>query len=252
MTATSPVLTVQNLTSKGTLTSTRLLNIWWSLRYQALFHFNRCPWVTDGYCPAVKDVLLVPKDEPLPAGSWHIELLDTSDQPGALGYHDDQAFDAHSQGLRKTSERSSRGLAAKALTPLSKVFVKTATADRVPPSEVASHEMLEMLVDPRVTREADIRKYLNPRTRQWWIAEVGDPCQDEGYEVGQPEGRRTGPDSVVSNFAFPALWGQHQHAAGFDFLGRRPSAFSLSPGGYMSVAPESDPTNWSQIYGGAR
>lgn len=244
----SPVtVAVRDLTSPGTFTADQLRNMVWTLRYQALYHYNRSPWVEHGYAASVADVILVTETRP---DTWNIELLDTSDQEGALGYHEDQAFDAHSSGPRKTSERSSRGLAAHNQKPLAKVFCKTSKEDGVQPSEVASHELLEMLVDPRVVNEAEILKYLDSTTKQFYIGEVCDAVQEEGYDVGEPEGRPTGvPEAFVANFVNPGWFRAQQTRPELDFRGTRKAPFELAPGGYMSVAPEDNPGNWTQIYG---
>jgi hypothetical protein len=243
----SQLITIQDLTSKGTFAAIELERAVWSLRYQALYHYNRSPWVTRGYADSISDVILVPKGHKLPAGSWHIELLDTSDQPGALGYHEDQAH--------TSSSFSIRGLAAHSETPLSKVFCKTSREDGIEPTEVASHEMLEMIVDPWVINEDEIRKYLDSNTKQWYIGEVGDPAQGRGYDVGAPEQRPCKvPEAVVADFAYPGWWRVDQKriftTATEEFgLANRLEPFALAPGGYMSVAPEANPSEWSQIYG---
>lgn len=244
---TGALVTIQNLTSPGTFTATQIYNIWWSLRYQALYQYNRSPWVEHGYATACAEVQLLAPGAPVPAGAWNVELLDVSDQPGALGYHEDHA--------QKSSGHSTRGLAAGSETPLAKVFCKTSIEDGVQPSEVASHEILEMLVDPYVVNEAELRKYLDSAAKQWYIGEVGDPCQGRGYDVGAPEGNACNvPEAVVADFAYPGWWAQEQTrpstSAAEEFkLAPRLDPFVLAPGGYMSVAPEAEPTNWTQIYG---
>ncbi len=43
------------------------------------------------FCPAWgidADLVFVAKDQPPPAGSWRLAILDNSDQAGAPGYHD--------------------------------------------------------------------------------------------------------------------------------------------------------------------
>jgi hypothetical protein len=60
--------------------------------------------------------------------AWAMVFLDNADQPGALAYHD----------------LTPGGL------PLSKVFVKTTLADGELVSVSASHELVEMLVDPAI------------------------------------------------------------------------------------------------------
>src|SRR4051794_19720455 len=61
-------------------------------------------------------------------GQWAIVFLDDADQPGALAYHD----------------LTPSGL------PLSKVFVKTTINNGELVSVSASHELVEMLVDPAI------------------------------------------------------------------------------------------------------
>jgi hypothetical protein len=251
-------LTVVDRTAPGTFTPEQLRNLVWSLRYQALFHYNRSPWVERDYSAPVADVKLIAPTGTPPAGSWHMELLDTSDQEGALGYHEDQA---HTSKEGASGVHSTRGVALHPATgeaiPLAKVFCKTSREDGVQPSEVGSHEANEMYVDPLVMDESQIRKYLDAATKQWYIAEVGDPVQGRGYDVGAPEGRPCNvPEAVMADIAYPGWWGQLQTrlftSACEEFALATPLApFELAPGGYMSIAPEANPTEWTQIYGAA-
>lgn len=185
-----------------------------------------------------------------------MELLDTCDQPGALGYHEDRKFDSESVGPRKSSKRSSRGIAlhpqTEELVPLAKIGVQTSKEDGVQPSEVVGHEVDEMLVDPDVYDEAKIRKYLDSVSKRWFIGEVCDAVQGRGFDVGAPEGRTTG--IIVPDFCYPGWWRQPQTRAATSFaeehgLAPRVEPFTVASGGYMSVAPEAEPTNWSQITG---
>jgi hypothetical protein len=246
-------IAVRDLTTKGTFTSTQLYRLVWSLWYQAVFQYNRSPWVEKGYATAIADVYLLDKSDELPDGHWCIELLNKSDQEGALGFHEDAVFNNASKGPRKASARSARGLAKHAsgkLVPLAKIGVKTSIADGVQPSEVASHEMLEMAVDPFVMNDSELRKVLNKTAAEYYIGEVCDAVQDEGYDVGAPEGRPCGvPEAIVSNFVFPGWYEMAQSGGQLDFQGTRKAPFELAAGGYMSVAPEGDPDNWTQIYG---
>lgn len=251
-------LTVVDRTAPGTFTPEQLTNLVWALRYQALYHYNRSPWVERDLSAPVTDVVLIDPAATPPSGSWHMELLDTSDQPGALGYHEDQA---HTSKEGPSGVHSTRGVAVHPATgellPLGKVFCKTSREDGVQPSEVTSHEANEMFVDPQVMDESLIRKYLDAATKQWYIGEVGDPVQGRGYDVGAPEGRPCNvPEAIVADFAYPSWWGQPQtrpFTSAAEEFGLAPALapFVLAPGGYMSVAPEANPTEWSQIYGSA-
>lgn len=251
-------ITVQDLTTEGTYTEVELERMVWALRYQALYHYNRSPWVEKGYATACADVKLIARGEKPPAGTWHVELLDTSDQEGALGYHEGEAFKRDTPGTKpeKASGHSSRGRRAdNPAVPLAKIFVKTSKEDGVQPSEVASHEILEMLVDPSVMQESTIRKYLDPESKQFYIGEVCDAVQERGYDVGVPEHRPCGfPETIMADFCYPGWWAQEQTRASTTFgedaaIAPRVEAFELAPGGYMSVAPESDPSAWTQIFG---
>lgn len=250
-------ITVANLTTPGTFTPEQEHNLVWSLKYQALYHYNRSPWVERDYSAPVADVRLLAPGEAPPAGSWHVELLDTSTEPGALGWHEDEA---HASKTGPSGAHSLRGLAAGTETPLSKVFCKTSREDGVNPSEVASHEINEMMVDPWVTNEAEIRVYTDPANGKEYIGEVGDPVQGRGYDVGLPEGRPCKvPEAIVADFALPAWWGQPQRRLATAFCSDTESwtgatvpapnlaPFELAPGGYMSVRVKGG--EWEQIFG---
>jgi hypothetical protein len=221
----SQLLTVEDKTSEGTLSPTRLRDIVWSLNYQALYHYGRSPWVEHGYAPPAHVVQLPAGAKP-PAGAWNIILLDTSNEAGALGYHEDES------GTE---------------IPFSDVFVKTAEENGTDAAEVASHEMLEMLVDPDV---ANVRKVLNSAAKQFYIVEVADPVQGCGYDIGAPEGRHAGV--TVADFVFPAWFGMAQTRPDLSFRDSIQKPFELAAQGYISVAPEGKPEKWSQIFGQAR
>lgn len=240
----SQLVTVQDGTGKGVLTPAQLFNLAWALNYQALYHYGRSQWVTGGLAPAAH-VALLPHGAAPPKGAWNIELLDSSDVEGALGYHEDLA---HISKAGNSGIHSTRGTTGE--TPLSKVFVKTSKSDGIDPAEVASHELLEMLVDPYVVKESEVRKVLHEH--QYYIVEVGDPVQGCGYDIGAPEKRHCGV--TVADFALPAWFAlpQVDHATQRSFRSSVKDAFEIAPQGYMSVSPENNPSEWSQIYGSDR
>jgi hypothetical protein len=218
----SQLITVENQTKAAPLSPTDLRDLVWSLNYQALYHYGRSPWVENGYAPPAH-VTLLPEGAAPPAGAWNIILLDTSTQAGALGFHEDEANNE---------------------IPFSDVFVGTAREAGTDPSEVASHELLEMLVDPNVN---EIRKVLNKEKGQFYIVEVADPVQGCGYDIGAPEGRHCGV--TVADFAFPAWFGMAQAPSDLSFRDSIKNPFELAPQGYISIAPENEPENWSQVFG---
>lgn len=258
------VVYVQDNTSAGTFTNLELERMVWCLDYWGRFQYNRSPWVEHDYDVfAVTNLKVLPKGEALPSGGWILELLDTSDQPGALGYHEDKAR-VSKEGT--SGVHSIRGIHHHLLSqkevPLMKVFVKTCNEDGVATSEVCCHEVGEALVDPWVTKENEMLKFLDPATQQWWAGEIGDPVQGRAYDVGAPEGRPCGvPEAMMADIAYPMLFGQAQTRQACSFTedvkawegttapnqGLKP--FQIAPEGYMSVAPQDEPENWTQIRG---
>jgi hypothetical protein len=215
----SQLITVENQSTA--LSPTELFDVIWAVNYQVRYHYGRSPWVSAGQAPAGQ-VVSLPTGPP-PAGAWNLILLDNSDQAGALGYHDD----ATGTGI-----------------PYAEVFVVDAVNDGSTASAVASHEALEMLVDPNV---ATPRAQLRTDTQQYYIVEVCDAVQGNDYDVGAPEGRVTGVS--VADFCLPSWWTMAPALAPYSFRGSVQSSWEIAPQGYMSVAPASDPTAWTQIYG---
>lgn len=217
------LVTIEDQTSPGLLSPQELFNLAWGLDYQARYHYGRSPWVNAERAPRAQ-VTLLPKGVKPPPNAYNLILLDTTDQEGALGYHDD------AQGTK---------------IPYSEVFVKTAQEDGATASAVASHELLEMLVDPDVQHVRTAR-----HAGKLYIMEICDPVQGEDYDVGAPEGRKTG--ILVSNFVLPAWLGLPQtsdpHVMSF-FTGDVKMPFQVGPNGYISVAPENEPGNFTQVFG---
>lgn len=248
-------------TSPGTFVKDQLRNTVWSARYAGLYFFNRSPWVEHNYVGAIADIKLLPSGAPIPYGTWVIELLDTSDQPGAIGYHEGQAYKSKTG---TTGTHSERGVAlhpeAGTEMVLSKVFVKTSREDGVPSTEVLTHELWEMMVDPYVNNENEIKVYTNPADGKEYIAEVGDPVQNRAWDVGAPEGRPCGvPEAMIADWAYPGWWNQEQRRpatcfcddreewqfglSGFPQVGK----WEVAAGGYMSVRSPGGP--WETLRG---
>jgi len=154
----------------------------------------------------------VPRGSPPAAGTWWLVFLDNSDQAGALAYHD-----LTNEGL-----------------PLSKVFVKTIKADNASVSVGASHELVEMAVDPWLNSAYQDAKGV------FWAGEIADPVEDDqyAYEIG---------GVLVTDFVTPNWFG-HQHAqAQIDLQGHAVRPFEVLSGGY---AQKFDPHHgWVQVTG---
>ena len=139
----------------------------------------------------------VPKGQQPAAGAWWLVFLDTSDQEGALAYHD-----LTNEGL-----------------PLSKVFARTILDDNANISVGASHELVEMAVDPWLNSA-----YQDARG-VFLAGEVADPVEDDryGYEID---------GILVTDFVTPNWFG-HQHAqVQIDFKGHAIKPFEVLSGGY--------------------
>ena len=138
--------------------------------------------------------------QPAP-GQWHCWLLDHSDQPGALGYHDDPRV------------------------PEAKIFVADDLKYGAEVSVTISHELLEMLADPLANKLGP----LQPGHKRYAI-EVADPVEadSDGYLKHGVK---------VSNFVTPHYFGLPPLVAGdqrLDFCGKLSYPCpSMLPGGYV-------------------
>ena len=104
--------------------------------------------------------------------------------------------------------------------PNSKVFVRTSERDGFSAGLSASHELVEMLVDPGLNLFARHRK-----TNVFYSYEVADPVEDNFFEINGHH---------MSDFVYPAYF-EDFHAAKsvkFDELGVIEEPFGLAPGGY--------------------
>jgi len=216
----SQLITVENQSTE--LSPADLFNLVWAVNYQVLFHYGRSAWVTSGQAPHGHLVSL-PEGAAPPGGAWNLILMDHSDQQGALGYHVDQSGTS---------------------IPYAEVFAADAVADGSTVSAVASHEALEMLVDPNVN---EVKTQERADTQQVYIVEVCDAVQGNDYDVGAPEGRTTG--IKVADFCLPSWWTMQPSSPPYSFRDSVSSAWQLAPQGYISVAPVATPGAWTQIYG---
>lgn len=145
-------------------------------------------------------------------GAWAVVFLDDADQPGALAYHD-----LTPDGL-----------------PISKVFVRTTIQNGDLVSVSASHELVEMLVDPGINLMTT-----GPDPATVYAYESADPVESMSFPVnGIP----------VSDFIYPSYF-ETFHKAGsvkFDQMGKVKKPFQILSGGYQIIFKAG---KWSQIYG---
>ena len=145
-------------------------------------------------------------------GCWAMVFLEDADQPGALAYHD--------------------------LTPdgwpLAKVFVRTTLNNGDLVSVSASHELVEMLVDPAINMMTT-----GPDPRVIYAYESADPVEALSFPVD---------DIPMSDFVFPAYFETFRAPGStkFDYLGRVNKPFEILQGGYQIILEDN---KWTQIYG---
>jgi len=144
--------------------------------------------------------------------AWAIVFLDDADTPGALAYHD-----LTPEGL-----------------PLSKVFVKTTIDDGELVSVSASHELVEMLVDPAINLMTT-----GPDSKTIYAYESADPVEALTFKVnGIP----------MSDFVYPSYF-EVFHKPGsvrFDYLNKVKKPFEILKDGYQIIFKGG---KWSQVYG---
>lgn len=152
---------------------------------------------------AVPVVFLAKTAPPLPTRARVITVMDTLDDPQALGYHTEDGSE-HIWGVVGTAAAMRQG--AKALTGPYSI------------SSITSHEVCEMFIDPYCGGYFDNGHGL-------LIAyEVGDPVENDYYLI----------DGVaVSNFVTEQWFdAQAAKADRFDYMGHLKAPFSMSKGGY--------------------
>jgi hypothetical protein len=150
----------------------------------------------------------IAKGSAIPKGAWLLVVADTSDQEGALGYHEDQV-----DGL-----------------PVMYVFAKDCAKYGIAPSACASHELSEAICDPGIQKAEIVGG-------KAWALEVGDPVQAFTYICD---------GVIVQDFVTPA-WFDASPPAGarLSYLGKVQKPFEVPPGGYAQYT--TDLRSWHQV-----
>jgi len=159
-------------------------------------------WGTNAHC------YFYPAGHAVPATAWELHILDDSDVAGALGYHDVTAA-----GL-----------------PLGKVFAKTDQKYGLSWTVTASHEILEMVLDPECVRAAQTG------AQQFVAFEMCDPCEADkfGYLID---------GIMVSDFVLPNYFTPGDPGP-YDFGQHITAPLQLLPGGYIGMWTPS--SGWTQ------
>ena len=107
--------------------------------------------------------------------------------------------------------------------PKSVVFVKSSLESADSVALAASHEIVEMLVDPAVNLYS-----LGPRPNTFYAYESSDPVEESFRRI---------LDLEMSNFVYPEYF-EDFHKRGsmkFDWMGEVDEPFQIMPGGYQSM-----------------
>lgn len=145
---------------------------------------------------------------------WAMVFLDVADAPGALAYHD-----LTPDGL-----------------PLAKVFVKSTLQNHALVSVSASHELVEMLVDPAINLLTT-----GPQAKTVYAYESADPVEALSFKVNS---------IPLSDFVYPSYF-EIFHKPGsvsFDHLRKVSKPFQILAGGYQIIFKNG---KWSEIFGSA-
>jgi hypothetical protein len=208
---------IENQLSSGVLSPSELSTLVQTLQLYAK-DINDSPWVEHGYVKPIT-VGLFPKGYiSFPTGAYNLILLDEISLEGALGYHE------YEDGGK---------------IPVSYVPVKEIREDDASISEVATHELGEMAVDPYIEPPKTVR-----HEGKEYIVEIADALQEKPYRVSN--------DELVANFCWPKWFGleqTRQNLAQKEIVSVT-KPFELAENGYISIKEPGQ--EWSQIYGSTR
>ncbi len=94
----------------------------------------------------------------------------------------------------------------------------------------ASHEAIEMLVDPSGRRFHSGPHPTNPATSVQFLIEACDPCQHPSFAYQVDDQHRV----LVSDFCLPAFYGMGPMGSPFTFRKSVPAPLRVAHGGYLS------------------
>lgn len=145
-------------------------------------------------------------------GMWAMVFLDYAGRADAEAFHD-----LTPDGL-----------------PLAKIFVKTTLKAGDLVSVSASHELVEMLVDPATNMMTT-----GPHKRSMYAYESADPVEELSFPVNGIQ---------MSNFVYPAYFEifHKRNSVRFDHMKRVHQPFQVLPGGYQSIFKN---RKWDTIFG---
>ena len=153
------------------------------------------------------------------SGTWWLSILDNTDRAGVLGHHD-----LTPDGL-----------------PMGKSFAGTDIRYGYEWTVTASHELLEMLVNPGVN--LTVLVHTQNGDSKLYAYQVCDPCEDDAdaYSIGQIK---------VCDFVYPAYFQTFRTAAStqFDHQGKLTAPVpAILPAGYISAYDLNGINGWQQL-----
>jgi hypothetical protein len=167
-------------------------------------------------------LFFLPKGQGPGAGVWEMVIADNSDQAGALGYHETTEWDE----------------------PIGFVFAKDTIDDGMSWTVTFSHELLEMLVDPRINTVTE--RDATDGSMTFFAKEVADAVEDDsfGYDI----------DGVLVSDFVTQNWFDPQASAPepnrkYDFKGHTTKPFELLVNGYIGVLDIAAGPQWKQLLG---
>jgi hypothetical protein len=174
------LVVIEDQTTSGVLSPSELKTLITTAQLYSK-DINNSPWVEHGYVKNPVEVKLLNRGEKFPKGAYNLILLDNISLEGALGYHEDE-----DEGK----------------IPVSYVPIKEIREEDSSITEVLTHELGEMVVNPFVSKESVMRTVEHERKE--YIVEIADPLQECPYEIGIINKQR------VANFVYPKWFGLPQ------------------------------------------
>lgn len=167
------------------------------------------------------ELCIVPKGKKEDATqAWRLIITDEP-KPDAVGHH-------YSSGTPQN-------------TPSAKMFAKKLMDEGSGWTTCASHELLEMLVNPRDNR---VVEQCENGLNRFWYQEICDPCETDSYLIILDDDPNH--EVYVSNFVYPSWFGLfynpndprfHRRGKGilYDHKGNINKQFQIVPGGHAKT-----------------
>jgi hypothetical protein len=165
------------------------------------------------------ELSFIGKQADAPPGSWRLVIEDDSRYAGAVCYH----------------TLTNEGL------PEVRVAVRAARQAQWEWTMAASHDLLEMLANPRLN--TTIFDSADGRKGRLYIREICDPVSSArlAYQID---------GTTVSNFVYPAWFESFRKPSStqFDQRGHVNSPFEVAPGSYVNYCEVTESSGWRPVF----